>query len=378
MALQAGPDTLAVDNARLPFEEQIAFFRQKLNLPTRHYDDLIKAQHDRGFMVAGAIKADLLDDLRKTVDKAISEGRSIQWFREQFDGIVEKHGWAYKGERDWRTRVIYKTNMAASYAAGRWQQLNDPDLLASRPWWKYIHNDTVTHPRPLHVAWSGLTLRHDDPWWQTHFPPNGWGCRCRVTAVAKPDPDRDTAPDDGTYIKVDRGGEAHTIPKGIDYGWDYVPGQSNAELLRQVIDKQDGAAWQLAKANTEALVKSPVFKSFFDGVIQGEFPIAVLDPREQALLESAALTVLLSDASIAAHEEKHPEIGLDDYRRVQEIIDRGDIYRQGEERLIYLLLNGVWYRAALKRTADKRKNYFLMLFKDERGKPPGGAVKVER
>jgi uncharacterized protein with gpF-like domain len=32
------------------------------------------------------------------------------------------------------------------------------------------------------VEW--LILRADDPWWKTHYPPNGWGCQCTVHAVS--------------------------------------------------------------------------------------------------------------------------------------------------------------------------------------------------
>lgn len=30
----------------------------------------------------------------------------------------------------WRTKVIYQTNMTTSYAAGRYQELTDPEFLA--------------------------------------------------------------------------------------------------------------------------------------------------------------------------------------------------------------------------------------------------------
>ncbi|CAE6502779.1 Phage head morphogenesis protein, SPP1 gp7 (fragment) [Nitrosomonas nitrosa] len=190
---------------RQPFKEQVDFFRKKLNLPTERYDDIRKSAHDRAFIVAGAAKADLLNDLRDAVDKAIRDGESIGKFRDRFRGIVNKHGWhgwigegSKKGEA-WRTRVIYQTNLTQSYNAGRYQQLNDPDLVKRRPYWKYIHNDTVSHPRPLHVSWSGLVLHKDDPWWQAHFPPNGWGCRCRVTAVRPSEYKGDKAPD-GWYL----------------------------------------------------------------------------------------------------------------------------------------------------------------------------------
>jgi hypothetical protein len=230
-----------------PYREQVDFFKQKLNLPTERFDDILKEAHDRAFVVAGAMKADLLNDLRQAVDRSIAEGKSIQWFRKEFDNIVAKHGWTgWTGEgtnagRDWRTRVIYRTNLSASYAAGRWQQLNDPDLLKSRPYWKYIHNDTVQHPRPLHQSWSGMVLRHDDPFWQTHFPPNGWGCRCRVTAVRAGEYQGHPPPDDGTYLYKSKDGVDHVLPKGIDYGWDYAPGASLTNGLQPFIDNKVAA-----------------------------------------------------------------------------------------------------------------------------------------
>jgi hypothetical protein len=113
----------------LPFAEQIAFFRQKINLPSEAWDDIRQAAHDRAFIVAGATKADLLDDLCRAVDKAIATGTTLATFRKDFRAIVGQHGWqGWTGEGTpggfaWRTRVIYETNLRASYAAGRWAQL---------------------------------------------------------------------------------------------------------------------------------------------------------------------------------------------------------------------------------------------------------------
>ena len=55
----------------IPFAEQIAFFRQKVNLGTQRWDDILGAAHDRSFVVAGAMQADLLADLRTAVTKAV-------------------------------------------------------------------------------------------------------------------------------------------------------------------------------------------------------------------------------------------------------------------------------------------------------------------
>jgi len=233
----------------LPFAEQIAFFKDKVNLPTATWRDLLGAAHDRAFVVAGAMKADLLADLHAAVLKGIEQGTTLAEFRRDFDSLVAKHGWSgWTGEgtdqgRAWRTRVIYDTNLRTSYQAGRHAQAQA--VAHRRPFWRYVHNSTVLDPRPEHVAWHGTILRADDPWWQTHWPPNGWGCRCRVETLAQRDLDRlgksgpDPTPDDGTYEWLDkRTGKTHTIPKGIDPGWDYTPGASLAKPLRELIDQK--------------------------------------------------------------------------------------------------------------------------------------------
>jgi hypothetical protein len=224
-----------------PFSEQLDFFRQKLNLPSERWDDIQKAAHDRAFIVAGAMKADLVGDLREAVDKAIELGTGLEEFRRDFSKIVQKHGWTgWTGEGSaageaWRTRVIYQTNMATSYAAGRYRQLTDPDFVALFPFWRYVHNDSVMHPRPTHQHWGAirLTLRHDHPFWQTHFPPNGWGCQCRVTPTDAPEEGDATEPPVGWADRND----LNQLP-GIDSGFDYAPGASITKPLKEFIDEK--------------------------------------------------------------------------------------------------------------------------------------------
>jgi uncharacterized protein with gpF-like domain len=228
---------MAIDYRTLSFEDQIKFFLGKLNIGTERWADIWRDAHDSAFMVAGAQGADLLQDFSDAIEKAIKEGTTLAEFRKDFDAIVARYGWSYKGERGWRTRIIYETNLRASYQAGRWAQIQE--VMAQRPFLIYEHSDAVTTPRPLHVSWDGLVLPVDDPWWQTHYPPNGWGCKCRAFTLREKDLAKygksgpDTAPDDGAYDWTDKvTGELHrNIPAGIDPGWDYAPGATRTDLL---------------------------------------------------------------------------------------------------------------------------------------------------
>lgn len=182
------------------FQPAIDYFTQKVNLPTRTWRDLHQGQHARAFVVAGAMKEDLLTDLRAAVDGAVLMGESYDTFKRRFKDIVARHGWVHNGSANWRSRVIWQTNVRTAYAAGRYQQMTDPAVLAHMPWWHYDHT-TITNPREQHKAWDGLVLRHDDAFWKTNYPPNGWGCNCRVRPLSdrqmrklKPD-GPDTAPE---------------------------------------------------------------------------------------------------------------------------------------------------------------------------------------
>lgn len=214
-----------------PFAEQRDFFLQKLRLPTATWLDLWQSQHDHAFVVAGVMRDDLLSDFQGAIAKALDQGLSLDDFRKDFDRLVQTYGWSYKGGRGWRSNVIFETNVLTSYNAGRYRQMTDPDVLKRRPYWRYVHGDSA-RPRPLHLSWHGTVLPYDDPWWNTHFTPNGWGCKCTIQtlsereleALGKTGPD--TAPDDGTYEwKNPKTGVVETVPVGIDPGWAYHPGK---------------------------------------------------------------------------------------------------------------------------------------------------------
>lgn len=241
----------------LPFEEAIAFFRQKLNMPSERWADVWRDAHNRAFMVAGATKTDLLADLRGAVDKAISEGQSLGAFQKAFKEIVARHGWEHTGPASWRSRVIFETNLRQSYNAGRDDQIER--IKHKRPYALYRHGDSE-HPRELHLKWNNLVLPVDHPWWDTHSPSNGYGCKCKKFLLSEADLKRrgltvGQAPDDGNYEWVDKAtGEIHRIPRGIDPGFDYRP--KTPAALTEAMAKREAAKPALAERLPERLVES--------------------------------------------------------------------------------------------------------------------------
>lgn len=93
-------------------------------------------------------------------------------------------------------------------------------------YWVYRHCASL-EPREQHLAWDGLILPPDHPFWATHAPPNGWGCSCcvlgaRSMAIAKTLGGKPglTLPANWQALAPKTG-----VPFGIDKGWAYAPGQ---------------------------------------------------------------------------------------------------------------------------------------------------------
>lgn len=355
-----------------PFDAQIDYLRQKLRLPSERWDDIRSAAHDRAFVVAGAAKADLLADLHQAVIKSAEGGAGLQAFRKDFKSIVARHGWTgWTGEgtpegEAWRTRVIYQTNMATSYAAGRHRQMSDPDVLKLRPYWRYIHSDGVMNPRPQHLAWHGLTLLASHPFWTTHYPPCGWGCQCRVAAVSRQEGEAsaraglDELPEGWNQINLKTG-----APVGIDKGFDYAPGANARRPLQELIDakliKLDaplGAQMWEAMKPVLAMERELAWWETLDAWLASpqtgrQAVIGALSPETLEWLaakkaitpQSAAIGVqegLIRGTKQARHMAAQDGLLAEDWRRLPEIIDAPDAvyFDTRTQKLVYVASSG--------------------------------------
>ncbi|WP_375588101.1 hypothetical protein ABWH89_11970 [Hoeflea alexandrii] len=58
----------------LPFDEAIAFLRQKTAIPTESWRDVWNAAHSRMFMVAGANSRAIVEDFQASIARAARTG----------------------------------------------------------------------------------------------------------------------------------------------------------------------------------------------------------------------------------------------------------------------------------------------------------------
>jgi len=173
-------------------EESVAYFRQKGYRIGFDHRDVWRQEHQAAFTVAKAMHMDLLRDIRGQVDKAITEGTSFGTFQRELGPKLQARGWW--GKQDVvdpatgetvraqlgsarRMEVIFDTNLATAYSEGQWERIQRNKGVF--PFLEYVRSASA-HPRVSHLAYAGLVLPVDDPFWQAHMPVKEWGCKCTV------------------------------------------------------------------------------------------------------------------------------------------------------------------------------------------------------
>lgn len=245
-----------------PPAEAVAFLKDKLPGGRMSFDwrDVWQDEHVTSFLVAKMASRDLLTDVHRSLIEALSNGTTREQFVRDLRPMLEKAGWwGRRVQTDpvtglarevqlgspRRLRTIFDVNMRMAHAAGRWQRIEAAK--ATLPYLAYTAVlDGVT--RPQHAAWGGrgavrIILPVDHPFWRTHYPPNGWHCRCTVLQLSQAMLDArgwsvtsEEALAETNWTRTrpwlnGRTGRTEVVPVGIDPGFAYNVGQARRTAL---------------------------------------------------------------------------------------------------------------------------------------------------
>ena len=218
---------------KLTPKEAIAYLKQKGLKQSFNYDEIMHEAHHKSFTVAKVMRNDLLLDMQNSLLQAQEDGIGFKQWQKRVKPMLVDYGWYGEtsvtnpktgevkeilvGSR--RLKNIFKTNMRVSYGVARYKKMK---ALPFAKYWMYISMQLPTS-RSTHRAKHGKVLHRDDAWWATNYPPNDWGCKCKVRAYSKAQLDKQ-----GIEIEKSMG-------EGIasdDWAYDVGAGAKKLEKLR--------------------------------------------------------------------------------------------------------------------------------------------------
>lgn len=203
----------------LPPEDAIKYFRNKRIVKSKEFNDLRDEARSAAFTVGGIYRDDVLEAFKEEIARALEEGRTQQESIKRFRDILAGAGHRELGA--FHLETIFRTNMQMAYGVGRRRAFEE--VADGLSYWQY-HAVLDDRTRPQHAALDGLMLPADHEFWDEHYPPWGFNCRCTVTA-------RPFVPDD--YNHANPSGEAEIV-----YDKRGIP--AKAEVGTTVVDLQVG------------------------------------------------------------------------------------------------------------------------------------------
>ena len=161
----------------VPPDAAIEFWKWRAKLTDEEAGALGEEVRHRAFYVAGLARHDLVQIVSDGIEEALKNGETLPQFKERIMAAIQTQGW-----HDYRIENIFRTNLQTAYAAGRYKKMQA--VKASRPYWQYmaVMDKRV---RPAHAMLHGRVYPADHEFWASHYPPNGFRCRCCVRTLSE-------------------------------------------------------------------------------------------------------------------------------------------------------------------------------------------------
>ncbi len=311
------------------------YLRNKELRPSFSWADVAPEEHAVNFSVAKAMQIDVLTTLQGALQTALDEGRSFGHFKRALTPELQRLGWWGKSTmRDVdgslqevtlgtprRLRVIYDTNMRTARAAGQWERIQRTKT--ALPYLTYRLGPSERH-RPAHQAKRGITLPVGDPFWQSWYPPNGWGCKCWVRQITAAEAERlgiSDSPDIQTREwENPRTGEVRQVPVGIDPGWERNPGALRLQYVEQMLHgKLLDAPREVQKVVLRDIATSDRLRQLATQSLPGNAPIGIIPEEFAAHVSAPNRIVEFSDKTREHVFEEKADRRLSDLRFVADL-----------------------------------------------------------
>lgn len=390
-------------------QKALDYIKQKKLKIGFDYQDVWNEEHLTAFTAAKVMQLDILQDMKESIEKAIENGETLEQFKKNLLPILYQKGWCSSTQgagkqliedpitkeikevyidTPSRLKTIYETNLRSAYMKGRFDRAYNSTL---HPYLMYRIGPSKNH-RKEHLEWDGLILDKNDPFWLSHNPPNGWGCKCYTVAISKARKEKyekegiPTADGDGqtkkikvktqrpkieytTYINK-RNGTISKVAKGVDPAFNFNQGNYSRDLvlfndfMKKIQDKFPSQYQNIAETILRSEIKKEQFKNWIKGAFEYDSDnpqnasvnpksitaIGFIDSAVKNYLKNQNIDIgesitiglearLLNSIKAKRHAKKNEALEAKDAEYIIKCILEGKVYFQTDNKYIIYLYN---------------------------------------
>lgn len=339
-------------------KEAIEYWKSRIPISNKDLETLSKEVKERVFYVAGLAKLDQVNLIHNKLLEALENGTTLETFKTEIAEVIKKQGWDKH-----RIETIFQTNMQTAYQAGRWKSMQ-----RTKKYLPYLQYSSVldNRTRPQHSVLHGIVFPADNPFWDSHYPPNGFNCRCTVIPLSEYQVKKE-----GLEVKEE-------LPKSFEYT------DKRTGITQRIVKPQPdpgfahnvGKDWIKSIENplfdklekTDPNIAKPFIKKLIEDNFEDwqqnpniEFPVGVLSKEQSERFRTKKSIIRLSQDTIVKQNKHHPELTLKDYLKIQDAINKSEMYQQNENSYAFILEEKDGIVCIVKVTKEKDKLYLTSM-----------------
>jgi SPP1 gp7 family putative phage head morphogenesis protein len=194
LAGESGPGVVALSATRregssylsLPFDEAVAFFASKRVMSPAEFDAIEDRFREGGFVARGLASERTVEVARDLIERLLSQGLTLADVRAQLTTADTEaaSSLGISPAFPWYLDTVVRTNIATAYGAGRWQAMNDPNVVALRPFTQ-VRTSGDSRVRASHRLLDGKVFRLGSDLAAYYARPGGFNCRCTNVTLSQ-------------------------------------------------------------------------------------------------------------------------------------------------------------------------------------------------
>lgn len=232
----------------VPHKEAVVFIKNKPAVSRAVFDRLLPELKARAFTVTGIEDATVLQGIRDHIAELPAGGN---WEDIKEDLVENISPFLAKGDTPEdaeraqiaatrRAELLLRLHGFQAYSAAAYQVMDaQRDVF---PYWQYKSmNDSKV--RDTHAALNGVVLPANAKFWERHYPPFEWGCRCQVVPLMEEDVEEIREAEAGKPLEERKVLEGEAL-RQLEENSQLVAGPNQIYDLRTPIEKGKPGAFE--------------------------------------------------------------------------------------------------------------------------------------
>ena len=175
-----------------PYDDATEYYRKRLALTDDQVERIRHVYGNEAVRVTRSASEVLEGKASQAIQESLEAGEHVKDATARLQAAFEASG--VVPQNSFLMETLFRTQTAIAYSAGTANFYARPEMQEIITGYRY-YATMDGRVRPSHASWNGFEGPKDHQFFEDHFPPCGWGCRCSILRLFTPYEPENNSPD---------------------------------------------------------------------------------------------------------------------------------------------------------------------------------------